>query len=185
MFSVTPSFTGSGWACTFTPVKGSSAPNSPCDITLTVTLSQSKTQAISTISYLPPFSVSPATLEVSSTGSNLVISGHPSVLSSLSTWATDGLTLSPATMTEDRTMSLPVSLSGLNSGALSLTVSQPATGQTITIPVKPVLTKSCPNASRSLLSALLYDIASKCTYYFTCGDTGKIKNHQSSTTPRP
>ena len=99
---------------------------------------------------------------MSTDGSLLRISGHPAVLSSLTTRATEGLSLSaayPSSSSPEPALALPVSLSSLPSSPMSVTVSHAATGQTVTVPVAPVLSRTCPGDTRGLLAALLYDLA--------------------------
>ena len=144
VFTVSPQWTGDSWACVFTRV--SAAPPTPATITLRV-LSTSHT-----LQYLPAISVSQTSLEVGETGGVVRVSGHPAVLDLLQTRHTEGLEVGRAWV-EGEELSLPVSLTAQHySAPPAVTVSVPATGQSVSVTILPLRTSCSPPTG--FLSAL-------------------------------
>ena len=141
-----PQWTGSHWACAVTQV--SQGPGHPASVRLSVLGS------VETLRYLPPITVPQTSLEVGAEGGVVRVTGHSSVLDMIQTRLSDGLELGSAWMEADGELQLPVSLSlATYSAPASLTITVPATGQTVTVTILPLIS-SCKNTT-GFLSALV------------------------------
>ena len=149
LFSVSSEWTGDSWACVFTRL--SPAPPVPATISLTV-LGTSHS-----LRFLPAISVSQTSLEVGETGSVIRVSGDPAVLDLLQTRHSEGLQLGTAWL-EGEELHLPVSLTANHyAGHPTVTLSVPASGQSITVTVLPTISSTCgpPTGFLSALAANL------------------------------
>ena len=141
-----PQWTGSSWACAVTQV--SPGPSHPAWVRLTVL------GHVETLRYLPPITVPQTSVELGAEGGVVRVTGHSSVLDMIQTRVSDGLDLGSAWLEAEGELQLPVSLSlPYYSSPPSLTITVPATGQTVTVSVLPLIS-SCKN-STGFLSALV------------------------------
>jgi len=135
VFSVSAQWTGGqDWSCVFSPTSSSvSPPASPATIALRVLNTRHS------LTYLPAIAVSQTSLEVGEAGAVIKVSGHPAVLDLLQTRHTEGLQLGSAWV-EGEELHLPVSLTAPHySVPPSVSISVPATGQTVTVTILPLI----------------------------------------------
>ena len=157
VFSVSAQWSGQGWSCVFSRSPSSPAPLTPATISLTVLDTRHS------LTYLPPLSVAQTSLEVGEAGAVIRVSGHPTVLDLLQTRHSEGLQLGSAWV-EGEELHLPVSLTAPHYPAPpSVTLSVPATGQSLTVSLLPLISP-CGLQTPGFLSALAGNLVS---YYQT------------------
>ena len=150
VFTAAAQWAGSGhWSCVISQV--SPGPSHPASVTLSVL---GNTQSLR---YLPPVSVSHHNVEVGVDGGVIKVSGHNEVLDMLDTRHSDGLELGSAWLGQDGDLHIPVSLTQTHySSVPTVTISVPASGQSLTINILPLLS-SC-NANTGFLSAVFGEL---------------------------
>ena len=150
-----PGWSGSHWTCVITQV--SPGPADPSTVSLSVL------DTVHSLRYLPPVSVVERSVEVGVEGGKIRVSGHSEVLDMLVTRHSEGVELGSAWLDSDGDLVIPVSLTQTHYvSAPSVTVSVPATDQTLTINILPLVTTCRSNTG--FLSAVLGELI---TYYQT------------------
>ena len=146
---------GSHWACVVTML--GPGPAHPAQLTLTVL------GTAATLRYLPPIDVAARSVQVGAGGGAITVTGHSAVLDLLATSHSEGVELGAAWLEAEGELHLPVHLTAPHYAASpSVTVSVPATGQSVTVTVVPLIS-SCRN-NTGFLTAVVGELV---TYYQT------------------